>query len=166
MSSQKSKPKVAITGAFHAGKSMTFNALCDGREISPVGCMLKTSACIIEARNIDEREENQNERALIHWRSKEELCLGFVQLLRPQLIVLDSGRFSDKTTEQIAQLLDLDSINDRNLLKKAVEGEWKTYQGGRRKYKSGDIDILRIATIVSRFYDCPELKSLSSKSDL
>ena len=155
--------KIVLVAAFQGGKSTTFNIFCDGREVSPVGCMLKTSACIIEARNIDKHEDNQNERALIHWRTKEDLCLGFVQLLKTQLVTLDYKRFSDKTSEQIAKDIDLDLSKDRDLLKKAVDGEWQTYQGGRRKYRSGDIDILRIATIVSQFYNCEKLKILSSK---
>lgn len=157
--------KIVLVAAFQGGKSTTFNIFCDGREISPVGCMLKTSACILQARNIDEREENQNERALIQWRTNEELCMGFVELLKTQFILLGSSRFSDNTFNQIAKNLDLDSKEDRKLLKKAVDGEWKIYHDGRRKYKSADIDILRIATIVSEFYNDEKLKVLKSEPE-
>lgn len=61
---------IALIGEFQGGKSTTFDALCDGREISPRGNNIKTSACRIRVTNIDVDTE---EHAIITWKSDPEL---------------------------------------------------------------------------------------------
>lgn len=61
---------IALIGEFQGGKSTTFDALCDGREISPRGNNIKTSACRIRTTNISEETK---EFALITWKSDSEL---------------------------------------------------------------------------------------------
>ena len=49
--------EIVLIGEFQGGKSTTFNALCDGRDLSPRGLGgggIKTSAAIISAQNISD----------------------------------------------------------------------------------------------------------------
>ena len=41
------KFEIALVGDFQCGKSTFFNALCNGREIAPRGCGIKTSGCAV-----------------------------------------------------------------------------------------------------------------------
>lgn len=61
---------VVLIGGSQCGKSTLFNSLVGGRELSPCGVGLKTSACIITAIPVVPEEP---ERVEIVWRSSEEL---------------------------------------------------------------------------------------------
>ena len=61
---------LVLMGQFQGGKSTTFDALCDGREISPRGNMLKTSACRIAAHYL---EAGADEYACVNFKSTSEL---------------------------------------------------------------------------------------------
>lgn len=62
---------IVLIGEFQGGKSTTFNALCDGREISPRGAMLKTSAISITATNLADLAAD--EYAEIEWKTPRQL---------------------------------------------------------------------------------------------
>ena len=71
--SQEDQFEIVLCGEFQGGKSTTFNAICDGRDLSPRGLGgggIKTSAAIISAQNIS--DENENERAEISYKTKNE----------------------------------------------------------------------------------------------
>lgn len=61
---------VTLIGEFQGGKSTTFNVLCGGREISPRGNNMKTSACKIRATNVP---DNVSEYAEVKWKSDSQL---------------------------------------------------------------------------------------------
>ena len=67
----KINTNIVLIGDFQFGKSTTFNAICDGRELSPHGVGLKTSGCPITACNLEDNEEK--EYAELFWRSPKEL---------------------------------------------------------------------------------------------
>lgn len=62
---------VVLIGEFQGGKSTTFNTFCDGREISPRGSGIKTSACKITAQNMSDK--NIKEYADIRWKTNDEV---------------------------------------------------------------------------------------------
>ncbi len=46
--------KIVLVSSFQGGKSTIFNTLCGGRELSPTGFGLKTSAAVAEAHFLDD----------------------------------------------------------------------------------------------------------------
>jgi septin family protein len=83
---------VVLVGEFQGGKSTSFNALCDGSEISPRGIGIKTSACVMAGMNISDSDER--ERAEIEWKSPRDLLLSFVEVIEDKLRVGQPERFS------------------------------------------------------------------------
>ena len=74
-------PSIAIVGGFDSGESTTFNALCDGRDISPrriFGGDIMTNAILIAAENIigDETKDGLAEWAEVSFKTPEELAMG------------------------------------------------------------------------------------------
>ena len=63
--------ELALIGDFQCGKSTAFNAMCGGRNLSPPGRGVKTSACAITARAL--QVDGAPEHAQWQWRSPEEL---------------------------------------------------------------------------------------------
>lgn len=61
---------VTLIGEYQGGKSTTFDILCGGRDISPRGNNMKTSACRIRATNIP---DNIAEYAEVKWKSDYQL---------------------------------------------------------------------------------------------
>ncbi len=62
---------ITLIGEYQGGKSTLFNALCDGREISPRGANTKTSAICITATNI--ANKNEQEYAIVEWKTDKNL---------------------------------------------------------------------------------------------
>ena len=75
---------IVLLADMKAGKSTIFNAVaCGGRELSPLGTVIRTSGCEVRAQNL--ADENEVERAEIVWRTSEGLIRGFDDLLLPRL---------------------------------------------------------------------------------
>lgn len=75
---QEDEFSISLIGEFQGGKSTTFDALCGGREISPRGNNIKTSACKIKVTNIS---GNNEEHAKITWKTNAELVLTISKVL-------------------------------------------------------------------------------------
>ncbi len=156
--------EIVLAGEFQGGKSTAFNALCDGRELSPVGAGIKTSGCILSARNL--ADPKAPESAEIDWRTPRELAAGFSDLLLPHLQALAPARFECATAAELPDLLDLDSAADRDLTARAVDAEWAVWKRNRSGYdpeQKGLLDVLRIAALIPRFYAREELIRLREK---
>jgi hypothetical protein len=109
--------QMVLVSPFQGGKSTIFNTLCGGRELSPTGFGLKTSAAIAEARYLE--EESEEEHAVVEWRSDGEL-LENMELVLPQLAHIEPRRFGGKGSAEESALR-LESPRDRLLLQKAVK---------------------------------------------
>ena len=156
--------EIVLAGEFQGGKSTTFNALCDGRELSPVGAGIKTSGCILSAQNLADPEVPES--AEIEWRTPRELAAGFSDLLLPHLQNLAPARFECATAAELPDLIDLDSAADRDLTARAVEAEWAVWKRNRSGYdpeQKGLLDVLRIASLIARFHADEELIRLREK---
>lgn len=177
--------EVVLIGEFQGGKSTTFNAICDGREISPRGAMIKTSACKISAENlVDPKAE---EYAKIKWRGDQELLLGMINLLYPHLRKAQPERFLEATPEKmifgsqgnLVQKLGIEGVTDfncsiapislrdeadRKLIDEALQAEWASLKKNKKDYAAGQLDVLRISSIIFHFINNEEIATLTSKS--
>lgn len=70
--------EIALVGDFQCGKSTTFNAILGGRELSPRGVGVKTSACGVTARALGERAVKEWAEPV--WRSREWIERTLVEL--------------------------------------------------------------------------------------
>ena len=60
-----------IMGEYGVGKSLTFNAFCDGREISPIGVNFISTACPVIAVALE--DEKAQEHAVVYWKDEAGL---------------------------------------------------------------------------------------------
>lgn len=139
---QEDEFNIALIGEFQGGKSTTIDALCDGREISPRGNNMKTSACRIKVSNITDGEEH----AIVTWKSNTELVLTISSILDsidPKTI---GYREEDKKPFLITEYLNLDNPNHMDIVKKIIKEKWETVDDDDER------DILLIAEFIVNFY--------------
>lgn len=172
--------EIALVGEFQGGKSTTFNALCDGRDISPRGHGIKTSAAVVTAQNIagDETKDGLAEWAEVTFKTAPAIVLGMSTLLRRPLADSDEFRrlhadLSDEAfTEAVADsdrfpsLVNLDDPSHRAILQTAVDALWERWNHNRASLSDDELDELRIATQQLRFYDTPEYRAMTAKTVL
>ena len=102
--------EIGLVGEFQGGKSTTFNALCDGRDLSPRGLGgggIKTSAALVSAQNIagDEKRDGMSEWAEITFKTKFQIQQGMFDLVKSELLEDESFRklFPDLSDEKFDQ---------------------------------------------------------------
>ncbi len=172
--------EIALVGEFQGGKSTTFNALCDGRDISPRGHGIKTSAAVVTAQNIagDETKDGLSEWAEVKFKTAPAIVLGMSTLLRRPLADMDDFRrlnagLSDEAfaetvadSDRFPSLINLDDEANRAILQAAVDSLWQRWNDNRASLSDDELDELRIATLQLRFYDTPEYRSMTAKTVL
>jgi hypothetical protein len=155
---------IVLLAEMQGGKSTIFDAVaCDGRELSPLGSMLRTSGCEVRAQNL--ADDEKQEYAEVAWRTPEELIAGFDNLLRPRFSELAPERFDGENS--IADRLELDQLADRELLRQAAERERDRWNEDRTRYDpqmNGYMDVFRFALLVAAFFDHEEVKTLRQRS--
>ena len=154
--------KIVLVGEFQGGKSTTFNMLCDGREISPRGAMIKTSASLITARNLSDLEKA--EYAVIHWKSDDEIFDLVSDIIVGRLEKYDKDRFEeialypDVLFGRITEYhqydfkkkpvpLSLARAKDVELIRRIIDDEWASVER-RNDGNGGYGDIVKIAKII------------------
>lgn len=143
--------EIVLVGEFQGGKSTTFNAICDGRPISPMGSGVKTSACRISARNI--ADPNEPERAVVTWKSDAELILTMYDVLERNLPDDERERFANAKDRDF-EGISFDNPRDLQLMRDCVEKEWAVYNKRPSVYdpdQSGKLDLLYIASLILEF---------------
>ena len=160
--------EIVLVGEFQGGKSTTFDTICDGREISPRGQGIKTSACKISAQSIPETEP---ERADLRWKTDAELILTMIGFLRSNLANDKEALklFSQKDEHGADKFPSLSDSRVRKLAEQAIHSEWERYLESPRYYDSdnkGLLDLLKISTLILKFYGTPELEALRSKTSI
>ncbi|MCP4347234.1 MAG: hypothetical protein GY795_17115 [Desulfobacterales bacterium] len=158
--------EIVLAGEFQGGKSTTFNTLCDGRELSPLGSGIKTSGCIVAAQNISDSVEA--EKALVEWRNSEELIEGFSDLLLPNLQNLYPGTFDNITASELSKVLNLDNPKHRRFISEAANQEWEVWEKNKAGYdpdQRGNLDILRSASIIAHHYANDSLGHIREKQE-
>lgn len=140
--------KMVLCGAFQGGKSTTFNAICDGRELSPTGFGIKTSACLIEAHYLS--DPNAEEYAKIYLRSPVDIFKGFEKEFKSTIIRKDEEERTNiiKEDRPLSSYFNVFEEKYLNLLSKVVDDEITYYKDPDFDYPSSTIDILKYAKIV------------------
>ncbi len=171
--------EIALVGEFQGGKSTTFNALCDGRDISPRGLGgggIKTSAAAISVQNIsgDETKDGLSEWAEVTFKQPVALVLGMASVLRPILVAdnefeltkdedIKEKLYSDS---EFCRLVKIDDISHRAALQRAVDSLWSKWEKNKCALDDEELDQLRIATLQLKFYGTPEYKQMIQKTTL
>lgn len=139
---------IVLCGAFGSGKSTTFDALCGGRELSPVGFGIRTSGCVVRAVNLPDPEGE--EHAVIYFKEDRDLVMGFANLLGSALtdLALDAGLDLGQAM-RLEDWFRLDDPVHLGLLREAIKAEYAKYENDRRHYPPEDQDILRVAKLVA-----------------
>lgn len=158
--------EIVLVGEFQGGKSTTFDALCDGRDISPRGIGIKTSACRISAQSVSKTED---ECAILNWKSDDELMLTMYELVRDNVAEDEEGvrLFPYERPDKLPSLSDR---RVRELAKRAIAREWEIYRqvpgayGGEED--DGRLDLLKMSTLILKYYGTPELDRLREKTQI
>ena len=146
---------IVLIGEFQGGKSTTFNAFCDGREISPRGFGLKTSACRISASNLSER--TAEEYAFISWKTNQQLLMSINNLLKKHINRSEDLSIQDTDARELYEILDLGNEKHRALIGKAIEAEFRL---NHRQNHTDELDLCSIASIIINYYNSSELNIL------
>lgn len=144
---------IALVAGFQCGKSTTFNTLCDGRVLSPLGFGAKTSGCLVFAQNL--ADSGEAERATVRWRTKAELLESF-----------HCNELSD-FGGKIAGL-DLDQPEDCDRFQQAAEQEYERWKQDKASFDPdaiGLLDVIRCALLVARFYGDSGLVELRQRTE-
>ena len=149
--------EIVLVGEFQGGKSTTFNTICDGRPISPMGSGIKTSACRITARNI--ADPNEPERAVVTWKTDAELLLTMRDILLRNLPEEDVARL-DVAEKSGEQGISFDDPRDLQLMRDCLAKEWEIYKKRPAAYdleQKGKLDLLYIASLILEFRSDPTI---------
>lgn len=172
---QENAFEIVLVSEFQGGKSTTFNALCDGRDISPRGIGgggIKTSAAIISAQNIAE-ESTEPERAEVSFKTPEQIALSLSTLLRIPLSKSEVFRslhpeLSDEqfvsaisSTEIFPSLVDITNPKHHKVLLSCVKNLWDDVSA----LSSDQRDQLKIATLQLRFFGTPEYQAATKNTE-
>ena len=156
--------RIVLVSGFECGKSTTFNLLCGGREISPRGLMVPTSATVVSAQNTV--DDGLVGKASVVWRSDRELTMIFAKPLLRHFKALDKSRFGDvRQADDLGDLLHFPQ--DLPLVRKAVEAQVGDILDSRRRGMTdeADLDAVRMAYVIAHFYDDPHIRALKARTD-
>lgn len=168
---------IVLLADMQGGKSTVFNTIaCEGRELSPVGCGIRTSGCLVRAQNLP--DPNADERAEVTWRTSPEIVASFDSVLLPHFQTLAPERFkapTEKGAEAIlasgclADKLNLEAPIDLDLLRQAAERERDRWREDKRSYAGADeqgrLDVVRIALLIAAFYRHEEIVKLRQRNN-
>lgn len=140
--------KMVLCGAFQGGKSTTFNTICNGRELSPTGFGIKTSACLVEAHYLS--DANAKEHAKIYLRSSSDIVEGFQKALGAEILSYMRANGKEHLIKPRTLSFYFDVFNNEYLeiLSNVVDEELKLHERDRSNYNSERLDILKYAKIV------------------
>lgn len=155
---------IVLCAQFETGKSTTFNALCGGREISPRGAMSRTSACRITVSNLS--DPGQDEFALVHWKSDQELLLNVRELLERRIRLQDLKNTKTEDVEEygsIVDLIDLGKDSHLSLVRNVLYEEYQRVKGSFLREDADAKEMLGIALLSVNCYKDPVIKELRKR---
>lgn len=136
---------ITLVGEYQGGKSTTFNAICGGRDISPRGNNMKTSACRIRATNIP---NNIEEYAVVKWKSDAQLIQTIKDIL-PYINPEDLGyKLDPKENFSYEKYVQLGNPQHIKLIRDAMRMALNDNPSNSMR------DILYIAPFIVEFYSC------------
>ncbi|MDO4571125.1 MAG: dynamin family protein [Planctomycetia bacterium] len=158
--------EIVLVGEFQGGKSSTFNAICDGRNISPIGSGIKTSACKISAQNIVDPDEK--ERAVIRWKTDDELILTMLDILKHQMTDDEFQRISVRDNGGHFVNISLSDPQDVRRINECLAREWEVYKtppaGYDRDLTTEKLDLLYVSSLIMHFYNDLLIKDLRKET--
>jgi hypothetical protein len=146
--------ELVLVGEYQAGKSTTFNVLNGSRELSPRGKNgggLKTSGCIVRSSHLSDPDDE--EHAIITWRTPEQIVLGFERVLLS----------TDTSDHDINSNLNLETATGRRQIKELTERALERFHGDRASFPAGYVDMLRFAILSLQYFENPEIKELKKR---
>ena len=162
--------EIAFLGEFQGGKSTTFNALCDGRDISPRGIGgggIKTSAAVISAQNIsgDETKDGMSEWAEISYKTEENLVKITFDIVVKYGTEITKNIFDNvkPVSEEYVEKVKLSNPQHKQWLLTDLEQIWQIYNQDKLSFSHDDLDMLRIGTIIVKFFGCSEYFDIIKK---
>ena len=157
--------EIVLVGEFQGGKSTTFNAICDGRNISPMGSGIKTSACKISAQNIVDPDEK--ERAIIRWKTDDELILTMLNILQQHFPEEEFERISVRDNDGHFVNISLNNPQDVQRINECLAKEWEVYTRRPAYYDpdmTGKLDLLYVSSLIMNFRDDPLILDLRQET--
>lgn len=151
--------RIVLISGFESGKSTTFNALCDGQEVSPRGAMLRTSATVISAQNTT--DDSLIGKAAVVWRSDKDLTRIFSKYLLQSLKKLAPERF--ESLNQGDQLVgELHYPEDLPLVKRAVWQRIRNASTDHAEISIEEDEALRMTALICEYYESPLIQQMKS----
>ena len=151
--------RIVLISGFEQGKSTSFNALCDGIEVSPRGAMIRTSATVISAQNTE--DANLLNTVKVIWRTDRELITVFSKYLLQTFRTIDKERFKKLSlSEQLAETLRFP--DDLPLLQEAVKRRLASVEM-LTNLSIEEEEAMRMALIICKFYESEELETIKQK---
>lgn len=137
--------RVVLVSPFQGGKSTIFNTVCGGRELSPTGFGIKTSAAIAEARYL---QEDTEEYAEVEWRTDAELLAGMEEAVLPALAASQASTV--QRTRLSPATIRLADPSHRALLLQTIT---ELTADPDAKERAARFDLLQAANLTVEHYD-------------
>lgn len=146
--------RITLLGSFQGGKSTIFDTACGGgRELSPTGFGIRTSAVPAEAHAI---EAGEKEHAIVTWKTDNELLSGFIEAISPELRDLDGDNLKEASDTEIIDRISLARPVDLKLIQRAIAKAFKNLEKEKEEstfLSSSRTELVRIGNLVLRHYD-------------
>jgi hypothetical protein len=146
--------RITLLGSYQGGKSTIFDTACGGgRELSPTGFGIRTSAVPAEAHSINPGEK---EHAIVIWKSDQDILSSFVEAISPELRDLNRENLKNASDAEIIDQITLDRPEDMELLRRAVADALRNIAAEREApgtQSSTRSELLRIGELVLRHYE-------------
>lgn len=143
---QNDKYNILLIGEYQSGKTTTFNALCGGRSIGPIGSGTKTSAVPLSV------SYSEKESINIIWKSKDEIVNIFSRLL---------GYCRKETLSSF----DIDINNSRNALLNEIE-EIRTHNKTKDLIKVEDVQFIILCSIILLYWNSREFNEFKNNTNV
>lgn len=137
---------IVLVGEYQSGKTTTFNTLCGGRNIGPIGTGVKTSATPLSL------SYSENEFAQIIWKSEEELYNIFSEL---------KGYIRKETFESF----NINNNNSRLQLLNEIE-ELRKHHLFKDRIKKGDVDFFILCSLIISYWNSEDLRRFKEQTSL
>jgi hypothetical protein len=145
---EESAFRITLAGGFQEGKSTTFNAICGGMDLSPVGSGIKTSACVTVLKST--ADPKKNESAEIVWKTPSHLkALSSAQLEAKVSQILSRNPDNDPWT--IADS-DIENPSHRNRLAEVIKELFEEWNRDRGKFEEDILDLIRCWKLILDHY--------------
>lgn len=158
---------VVLAGEFQCGKSTLFNALCDGREISPRGAMIRTSACNISATALP--DATAAEYAEVEWKNECELLASVAEIWEDYTFPPQGNAATPiPMGTQQRETLHLSSPKDREKLRRMLDAEFCRYSNISVP-TAADLErhqIAQVADVILTFWRDPYMENLRKRKQV